>query len=298
MMRHMNKFTLSLLALILLAATAQADKKRPMVMIGLCNVRDLAEKKRADEWKYVRENLDGIWLNGAGTGAERMGTIIGLVETRNATLIQGIKDHDPVVFNGSAEKWYDWAKKEKIDLKYSGMSIVNDYDPDQREMLAGDMAAAERAHVPKYTPRVFMNVRGRNFDKDSIKNKKSPLHQLINNSDGVVYEIGAYRMASGKIWTSRYYVCHKYVKDKDKLVYWLVPRGVEGTPAEYLSSLKKSYDMLKREDRMPDAIILINYGTKPMLEALPECDKNGEAVVSLTGTAYWLIKQIEKDYGR
>jgi hypothetical protein len=292
---------------------------RPEVFMGMPNIQDLALPERLEDWTYVRENLNGLWLNGAGTGQARVVTIAQSVSTRKYIFVAPLAQRDPTFkLSGGYYNFYNGILDVGLIFENPQLAVVNDYitkegNNPQRYYMEGDLASTT-TFLENNNPSSLGNPFGQNFYlttrhgsflKKIFNNKKVSSNVLVGQSyqtmlksKGIVYERDAKELSINKSYQNSYIQAFNLAHEHDKDFVWLCPRGNNGTVEELIQGLKDSYAWMLTNKVFPDKFVLANYtreeNTLPMFPML-DPDNPNITQGTFTGMLYWAIKEYEKN---
>jgi hypothetical protein len=300
--------------------TPQFEKSlRPEVYMGMCNLKDLANSSNIKKWTYVRENLNGIWVNGAATGKENIIKIVKSIKTRNALFIAPLSARNPFEIKNSFLLYYNALTDAGLVFNKPGLVLVNDYlskkgqDP-LRYYDDGDIALTD-AYVNGlkqnkngdiFGDRYYITTRHGPFMLGVYKSEKDPNNILIGkgygtflDAKGSAYERDAKELSHETKYKQSYIQAFNIAHENNKEFIWLCPRGNNGTAEELIQGLKDCYEWMEKNKVFPDKIVIINYSRKedmlPMFPMLNLADEN-KTPATFTGALYWAIKQYEKNH--
>jgi hypothetical protein len=289
---------------------------KPEVYMGMPNISELANQATNQDWTYVRENLNGLWLNGAGTGLNNIVKITQSVTTRNMIFVAPLNQRDPTFeLGGGYYNFYNGLIDEGLVIENPGLAVVNDYITKQasnplRYYFDGDMALVTN-FLENNNPSGLGNPFGQNFYLttrhgsflkkifNSVKTS-DPLvgqsYQTALDASGIVYERDAKDLSTTQIYKESYIQAFNLAHANGKDFVWLCPRGNDGTVEELIQGLKDSYVWMAANKVFPNKIVLANYTREENpLPMFPMIDTTNPDVTpsSFTGILYWLIKQYE-----
>lgn len=118
----------------------------PRVFLSLAHADDLANETKIPDWKYVAANLDGIWLNGAGSGFAAAQTVIERIQPKNVILIINIPDKRPITLEQN--KWVNHITKWSYQPAIEGACLVQPAE----DWLLHDMEQGRAQTVPLSAP--------------------------------------------------------------------------------------------------------------------------------------------------
>ncbi len=290
---------------------------KPEVYMGMPNISDLANTADFDKWTYVRENLNGLWINGAGTGQSNIITITKAVTTRNFIFIAPLTQRTPTfVLGGGFYNFHQGFLDAGIIFNNPGLAVVNDYisksakDP-LRYYFDGDMNLVTdylNNNNPNGQPSPFgqnyyITTRHGSYLADifnPVKSATDPLvgqsYQTALDSKGIVYERDAKDLSLTQAYKDSYIQAFNLAKANGKDFIWLCPRGNDGTTEELVQGLKDSYIWMATNKVFPNKLVLANYTREENpLAMFPMIDPNDSSITpsTFTGILYWAIKQYQ-----
>jgi hypothetical protein len=291
---------------------------KPEVYMGMCNLKDLANSSDAKKWTYVREHVNGIWVNGASTGKDNLVKIVKSIKTRNALFIGPLSGRNPFEVKPSFMIYYNALIDAGLVFNKPGLVLVNDYlskkgkDP-LRYYYDGDIdltdtyvnALKQNKHGNIFGDRYYITTRHGPFMLGVYKSEKDPNNVLIGkgygtflDSKGSAYERDAKELSHQLKYKQSYIQAFNLAHENNKEFIWLCPRGNNGTAEELIQGLKACYEWMEADKVFPDKIVIINYSRKEAkLDMFPMIDmKNlNNTPATFTGALYWAIKEFEKN---
>ncbi len=297
----------------------------PKVLMGLAHIPTLSDVDPKD-WTYVRDNLDGVWMNLSLTGVGDSKKIISTLKTRDFYFIAPISDvkYDSLGKLQSISVGTGMYDNFKDIVKTPRLVIVNDYvsklGSDPLRYYGEGYLDATRKTILKdlgkdpFEHRYYLTVRAGHFsssvyDKTYDPQKTGPLKgrafstmQEASAGGGFAYERSALEILSPNN-RDTYLQAFNRSRELGAELLWLCPRGQEGEAKEATDALVKAYKWFAENRVFPDKIVIINYsrtakeGEIPYLSMTPMINpKNPDlpAEGSFTGSMYWAIKQREK----
>lgn len=290
---------------------------KPEVYMGMPNIKELANPETLNDWTYVREHLNGLWLNGAGTGQNNVVNITQSVTTRNFIFVAPLTQRDPTFeLSGGFYNFHNALLDEGVIFENPGLAVVNDYITKQasnplRYYTDGDMALATNFlenNNPSglgnpFGQRFYITTRHGSFDKKIFNSKKNASDPIVGQSyktaldaTGIVYERDAKELSITQKYKESFIQAFNLAHENNKDFVWLCPRGNNGTVEELIEGLKDSYEWMEENKVFPNKIVLANYtreeNTLPMFPMIDETEAS-KVPETFTGILYWLIKQYE-----
>jgi hypothetical protein len=293
--------------------------------MGMAYIPKLADVD-PNKWTYVRENLDGLWLNAAGTGIGDLEKLASKIKTRRYYFICPVSklefdDKGSLLDVEFRLAFYDRFKNETKD---PCLVLVNDYitksgkAPEryycdnflpkaiehlEKEYTAGKNPFGRRLFITTRNGQFANDVYDKTFDKSapkSLKGRAFSTMQYAAQGGGIVYETDFFGILGDH--QERYIEAFNRARELGAKLVWLCPRGHQGTPQEYSKAMVDAYAWMRKNQLFPDEIVIIHYsrtaatGTIDYLDMLPmvnEADPSLPAPGSFTGALYWAIKQRE-----
>jgi len=269
---------------------------RPRIFMAFHGMNRLANDSGLDsQWRYVRENLDGFWGNNANIQADEIARFVNKVETR-----QLATESD---FQGSSffVQTYDYVERLDPSIDFERESIT--FYTSQPSRWDGDTIADARRAVDraaygpgddKYTS-VFTGWQPQNFYTDFVRQYPpitagSSAERAVHDGDGIFIECPT-DICNGVEYQDGFLRAMRIARQTDQRFVWLASHLPDQPQAGWLREFQTMYNRVSAEGlwRPGDVVVLIAYeGKYPMT---PERDGNGNAADTLTGIAYWALKQ-------
>jgi hypothetical protein len=282
--------------------------KAPKVFTAVVQLNDLVSSDaNISQWKYVQNNLDGIWFNGAGTSRDNTEKVLKLIQPDFAILIASINSHKPMVVSNRSldirvSQMRDWLPNATI----LGSCLVNQGDDTQKDWFVGDAAEGKPLIVPKYGPESYTDPKGGYFNDPNYGDSSNVLFDMIKNSDGLMFELGFAKFVHQDIsvvpLATRQKIWRRYITE----CRTHTPRFYSVDP-RWTSGLLDSYLWMRDNNLLPDIFALIEYGTDDnaitdISTVEPDMyrefdDSKGTYNKSYTGALYAILDQIHKDFG-
>lgn len=288
---------------------------KPEVYMGMPNLKDLAATEDLDKWTYIQDHLNGFWVNGAGTGKDRILDIVGPCASRNFIFVAPLTQRDPTFeLSGGYYTFYNAMVDSGITVNEPSLAVVNDYitkqaSNPQRYYMDGDLPSTTtflENNNPSglgspFGERYYLTTRHGSFVKDIFNPISDPNDELVGQSyntmlqaSGIVYERNPKHLSENDNYKESYIqafnMAHEYGKD----FVWLCPRGNDGTVEELIQGLKDSYAWMAQNKVFPDKFVLANYTREENpLAMFPMIDPNDPEVTppTFTGILYWAINE-------
>jgi len=258
------------------------SRQRPMIIMNLCNMQDAATNP--DQWTSVRQRLDGVWLNGAGTP-----DWVNIVKTvKNKKLhfeiltynivpgndllgasLYGVKDIPGVEVAHAT--WY-----HGDDIQ--GMKVWNK-ETTQR---------AVRTLNPLVSPNVTVITTGHEWSTARKGAIDSAEYQIMSDP-GCMGTTLEYPWACAiSCNTNEMPRMIEFCRNNNKVSILLC--HIDLAPGRsYLQDAKAACDHWKKNgDSFPDYIVLSNYGGPPLLKGIPE-GSGSNYPETMTGVARFLL---------
>ncbi len=296
----------------------------PKVLMGFASIPDLADVPR-NEWTYVREHLDGLWFNAAGTGIKDLRKLVDNIKTRKYYFIGPV---DKLELD-SQGKLLDVSFKLNFFQHFGDKAVdpslvlVNDYitkkgkDPHRyycdgffpkaieflEKQTGGRNPFDRRLFITTRNGQFLNNVYDKTFDERdpaSLKGRAFSTMLYAAQGGGLVYETDFFGLLDHH--QEKYIQCFNRARELGAKFVWLCPRGHEGTPTEYSGAMVNAYQWLAKNQLFPDEIVIIHYsrtaaaGEIKYLDMLPMVNQRNPSLPapgSFTGAMYWAIKQRE-----
>ena len=298
----------------------------PKVLMGLAHVPHLADVDPND-WTYVREHLEGVWMNLALTGSDRAKKILTSLKTRDYYFIAGVSavnyDSKGTLLNVTLGIGgvYNTFKDMAIEPR---LVMVNDYvskngGDESRYYGPGYVDAAKKYVLSvlgnnPFGNRFYITTRAGHFsssvyDKTYDPQKTGPLKgrafstmQDVSGEGGFAYERAAIDILSPEN-KKAYIQSFNRSRELGAELLWLCPRGQTGQAKAATDGLVNAYKWFAENKIFPDKIVITAYsrtakaGGIPYLSMTPMINPKDPDLIadgSFTGALYWCIKQREK----
>jgi len=277
-----------------------SEYRRPDVLMGLSLINLKSQQRMAEgkDWEFVRDNLNGFWLNSAGTNDA--GSIIKKAKSKRVMFAIGVDNHYPLSFNGSIKRQTGIANKNSLEP--IGANVVVDYVPkgQAKYLLSGEMKETrERFRVrgsveegtELYIHNFFPNTRHGDWAR---ADPDANLEHTLEHSDGVVYEQNPITLMQGDYYYNRFKNAVIYARKRGKPIIWLAPVGTKLDGWD--SRMRAAYARMKEDNILPDTFVPINYSRNGTgMPILPE-GKGSVYSNTLTSNARWLLNSIQRDF--
>ena len=272
-----------------------------------CGLGDESNGRAADalrmaegkDWEYVAANIDGFSANGYGTVPNLWPKIMDQAKKKPTWVMHGTTVASE--FINKKEYFvplYDAElKRQNVDHRVYGWLVYFDGDPPNGRQWEPGVVTKWKNFEPfaKVTPRIFGRTNGPEiylcWEKACEDN-----YSALRESDGWVYEatpdvVAESLMNDPKEWPDHrlaWKKLHEECKKYNKKMLWLMATTGKGS----LKEAQDSFRWLKKENLLPDVIIVSNYGTEDNgrkdYRAIPE-GKGDDYPDTVTGIARWLL---------
>lgn len=257
------------------------SRQRPMIIMNMCNMQDAA--KNPDQWTSVRQRLDGLWANGAGT--PDWPDMVRAVNNKNI--------HFEILTYNIAPP---------TDLL--GVSL----------MQMKDIPGVKVAHATWYHGDDIQGVK--TWNKETTQRAVRTLNPLVSPNVTVITTGHEWSTArKGAIDSAEYQIMSDPGCMGTTLEYpWAcaiscntneMPRMIEfcrknnkvsillchidlQPGRSYLQDAKAACEHWKNGNSFPDYIVLSNYGGSPLLKGIPE-GSGSNYPETMTGVARFLL---------
>lgn len=268
---------------------------RPRVFMAFHGTNALANNGSLDsQWPFVRQNLDGLWGNNAAISGSEIARFVGKVDTR-----QLINEAD---YRGGSffVETYDYVERidRRIDFEREATTFYTDTPSSWNgDTIADARRATERAGYgpgdDRYT-NVFTGWQPQNFYTDRVRQyppipNGSDAERAVFEADGVFVEC-PHDVCNGVEYEDGFFRAMRIARQTNQKFVWLASR-LPGNRSGWLREFQTMYNRVTAEGlwRRGDVIVVVAYnGDYP---STPEIDGNGNAADTLTGIAYWALKQ-------
>jgi hypothetical protein len=274
----------------------------PRVFLALHGTQEVLSGDKDEQWSYVRNNLDGIWGNGAKMTLDDQVKIWHKVKTRNVISEVDFPDNPndklPSVEALAGASTVDPSIKmnrEAVAMHTSDPKTWEGRDFDdvmERYVTGSDIPAAYR-YKTIYTGwnvrnwvDPALNAKIAEINAEPITGRAATIHE---QATGQFVECGhgfCARERGGHAEGLERAIRSSHAKNEPFI--WFTSPGPDGEPQ--VENFKGAYNLLKSKGlwRTNDAVVMINYqGEFPML---PET-VNGQPANTVTGMLYWALKQ-------
>lgn len=270
---------------------------RPRVFMAFHGTNRLANDTGLDsQWRYVQDNLDGFWGNNANISADEIARFVNKVDTRQ---LAGESD-----FQGSSffVQTYDYIEQFDPSIDFERESIT--FYTSQPSRWDGNTIAAARSAVDsdrrngagddKFTS-VFTGWQPQNLYTDFVRQYPpipagSSAERALFDGDGIFVECPT-DVCNGVEYEDGFFRAMRIARETDQRFVWLASHLPNQPQAGWLREFQTMYNRVSAEGlwRPGDIVALIAYGG--LYPVVPERDGNGNAADTLTGIAYWALKQ-------
>ena len=276
----------------------------PKLYLGLTGAKDLEAASPA-QWQTVIRRLDGVWFNAAGVPQEAVLRILTNIPGRPVILPVAIRSRAPWSMDDPAIARFEDAAGKKL---VGGIEAVVVNCDSAKKLGNGDWQIGDiekcRAQYLGRAKKIYMVVRGSHFNSDHEPVDDIVAHLIEKEADGVAFEISPFKLSQEGVYRMVFQKGWEKARHENKPFMWLAPVGM-GEGGSYLADMQKAWTWIRKNGIALEYVIPINYGVpdalsgpsekggavRKALPSVPECDGKGEAVNSLTGVVYWLMRQ-------
>ncbi|MCX7011344.1 MAG: hypothetical protein NTW86_02040 [Candidatus Sumerlaeota bacterium] len=273
---------------------------RPRVFLALHGNKPLGDDAVAEQWRYVRENCEGIWYNAAGLKDEEIAPIIRKLTTRNVVcerdIGKGLGQLESLRPNVLQSAFPDirfqreavamWRQsKNKDETNWKPEDIL-----DARSIFIEGKEAGESNAWMRFS-RVYAGTLG------GIHGDSEPQAKVFPLADGTWTERAGFGQTFNRAGREDFMnlVRNARIGDRPFLLFMGVGETWRTDPEAAMRRLKSNYFWMEAvvNWRPGDGVTVINYsGRAPQA---PETDSKGQPAATYTGMLYWLLHQGDKD---
>ncbi|MGL4745809.1 MAG: hypothetical protein ACRCXL_15655 [Dermatophilaceae bacterium] len=243
------------------------------------------------QWRYVRQNLDGLWGNTANVSEDEQARLFEKVAKRTVITEVGMSE--------DKESWGPVANYDRIEAKNPELKIDREAiafytnDPSRWDGRSVAAARAEFVTNPKTPERqryghIYTGWQPWNFSRTPMT---PSAEAAIDDATGMFVECPRNTCATKNEPGTGLREAIQRAHAADEPFVWFAANGGKSQPTSgWLADFQETYNALRAEGlwRENDIVMVINYhGDYP---SVPET-ANGEAADTVTGLAYWALQQ-------
>ena len=279
-------------------------RPRPRVFIAFHGLNELAVEEHDDKWRFVQENLDGIWYNAAQFPNDQRVHMWRLLRTRvmKSELPNGIPNREmtyPDKFNITPRPFKEGAYHYRQNLEAENLRPdMTNYFRTVQDSAYPDPTDWRRWHNTAlgFQPGPF------NLDSNGVAAiENSPFAKTFHESDGVFME-SAYAHGFGgtnfDLFVNAVNLTHQDRPGKS-FVWFMAKSGKVDTPenqAMWFQTLKNRYYKYESLGIFTpnDVIALVFYRPSGVqnMPPVPMIDpKTGKSACTITGVTHWMLNQ-------
>lgn len=272
---------------------------RPRVFMALHGNKQLANNPALDsQWRFVQENLDGIWGNPVGLDAQEIGRLINKVDTRQFIAEAGLPPAGtPFAFPTTMSDFrYIEQQNPGIHLNREAIALYtdrpSDWDGKSIQQMRDEIQRISPPGSPIY-PAVYTGWQPYNFlttDSRQIR-PGSSAERALDAGEGIFVECPSRACAEPENGLGpNFRAAIQEAHANGRPFIWFASRPPSLTGPGWLSQFQLTYNSIRDAGlwKPGDIVVVISYeGTYPVV---PET-VNGQPADTIMGAIYWALRQ-------
>jgi hypothetical protein len=258
------------------------SRQRPMIIMNMCNMQDAA--KNPDQWTSVRQRLDGLWANGAGT--PDWPDMVRAVKNKNIHF--EILTYNIVPGN-------DLLGVSLMQMKdIPGVKVAHAtwyHGDDIQGVKTWNKETAQRAVRtlnPLVSPNVTVITTGHEWSTARKGAIDSAEYQIMSDPGCMGTTLEYPWQCAISCNTNEMPRMIEFCRKNNKVSILLCHIDLQ-PGRSYLQDAKAACEHWKKNgDSFPDYIVLSNYGGPPLLKGIPE-GSGSDYPETMTGVARFLL---------